>query len=69
MGLYLVDLLHKISIEYMHKFHVHAGIASAKFMVHIIIPSMMNALKQKTRGLEMNMTICSATTGEVSFFG
>jgi hypothetical protein len=66
-GLYLVDLLDKIRIEYIKKFHVRAGIAAAKFMGHIIIPSVMNELKQKTRGLEMDMTLCSATTAEVSF--
>ncbi|KAM0914690.1 hypothetical protein ACQ4PT_011340 [Festuca glaucescens] len=66
-GLYLADLLDKIRIEYVHKFLVRAGIAEAKFMGHIIIPSVMNELKQKTRGLEMDMTRCSATTTEVSF--
>ena len=66
-GLYLVDLLDKIRIEYVQKFLVRAGIAEAKFMGHIIIPSVMNELKQKTRGLEMDMTRCSATTAEVSF--
>jgi hypothetical protein len=63
----LVDLLDKIRIEYIKKFHVCAGITVAKFMGHIIIPSVMNELKQKTRGLEMDMTLCSATTAEVSF--
>ncbi|KAM0871570.1 hypothetical protein ACQ4PT_039311 [Festuca glaucescens] len=66
-GLYLADLLDKIRIEYVQKFLVRAGIAEAKFMGHIIIPSVMNELKQKTRGLEMDMTRCSATTAEVSF--
>ncbi|KAM0827872.1 hypothetical protein ACQ4PT_067900 [Festuca glaucescens] len=66
-GLYLVDLLDKIRIEYIKKFHVRAGIATAKFMGDIIIPSVMNELKQKTRGLEMDMTLCSATTAKVSF--
>jgi hypothetical protein len=66
-GLYLVDLLDKIRIEYIKKFHVRAGIDAAKFMGHIVIPSVMNELKQKTRGLEMDMTLCSATTAEVSF--
>ena len=66
-GLYIVDLLGKIRIEYMKKFHVRAGIAAAKFMGHIIIPSVMNDLKTKTRGLEMNMTLCSDITAEVSF--
>ena len=51
----------------MKKFHVCAGIAAAKFMGHIIIPSVMNDLKTKTRGLEMNMTLCSNTTAEVLF--
>jgi hypothetical protein len=41
----LVDLLDKIRIEYIKKFHVCAGIAAAKFMGHIIIPSVMNELK------------------------
>ncbi|XP_071681905.1 uncharacterized protein [Lolium perenne] len=66
-GLYLADLLDKIRVEYVQKFLVRAGIAEAKFMGHIIIPSVMNELKQKTRGLEMDMTRCSATTAEVSF--
>jgi hypothetical protein len=66
-GLYVVDLLDKIRIEYMQKFHYRAGIAAAKFMGHIIIPSVMNELKQKTTCLEMNMTLCSATTAKVSF--
>jgi hypothetical protein len=60
-------LLDKIRIEYIKKFHVRAGIAVAKFMGHIIIPSVMNELKQKTIGLEMDMTLRSATTSEVSF--
>jgi hypothetical protein len=64
-GLYLVNLLDKIRIEYIKKFHVCAGIAAAKFMGHIIIPSVMNELKQKTRGLEIDMTLCSATTTKV----
>jgi hypothetical protein len=66
-GLYLVDLLDKIRIEYIKKFYVHVGIAAAKFMGHIIIPSVMNELKQKTRGLEMDMTLFSTTTTEVLF--
>jgi hypothetical protein len=66
-GLYLVDLLDKIRIAYIKKFHVCAGIVAAKFMGHIIIPSVMNELKQKTRGLEMDITLCSATTTKVSF--
>jgi hypothetical protein len=44
-GLYLVDLLDKIRIEYIKKFHVCVGIAVVKFMGHIIIPSVMNELK------------------------
>ena len=51
----------------MQKFHYHAGIAEAKFMGHIIIPAVMNELKQKTTGLEMNMTLCSGTTAEISY--
>ena len=65
-GLYLVDLLDRIRIEYMQKFRIRAGIAAAKFMGHIIIPSVMTELKQKTTGLEMDMNLCSATTTEVS---
>ena len=38
-GFYIVDLLDKIRIEYIKNFHVRAGIAAAKFMGHIIIPS------------------------------
>ncbi|KAM0891006.1 hypothetical protein ACQ4PT_026683 [Festuca glaucescens] len=40
------------------------GRAAEKFMGHIIIPYVMNELKQKTRGLEMDMTLCSDTTAE-----
>jgi hypothetical protein len=36
-GLSLVDLLDKISIEYIKKFHARAGIAVAKFMGHIFV--------------------------------
>lgn len=46
-GIYMVDLLDKIRIEYMEKFHFRAGIAAAKFMGHIIIPAVLNELKQK----------------------
>ena len=46
-GLYMVDLLDKIRIEYMEKFHFRAGIAAAKFMGHIVIPAVLNELKQK----------------------
>ena len=66
-GHYVVDLLDRIRIEYMQKFHYRAGIAEAKFMGHIIIPAVMNELKQKTTGLEMNMTLCSGTTAEISY--
>ena len=66
-GHYVVDLLDRIRIEYMQKFHYHAGIAEAKFMGHIIISAVMNELKQKTTGLEMNMTLCSGTTAEISY--
>jgi hypothetical protein len=65
-GLYVVDLLDKIRIEYIKKFHVRQGIAEAKFIGHIIIPSVLNELKTKTKGLDMNMTLCSATKAEVS---
>ena len=65
-GLYVVDFLDKIRIEYIKKFHVRQGIAEAKFMGHIIIPSVLNELKTKTKGLDMNMTLCSATKAEVS---
>ena len=51
----------------MQKFHYRAGIAEAKFMGHIIIPAVMNELKQKTTGLEMNMTLSSGTTAEISY--
>ena len=60
-------MLDRIRIEYMKKFHYHAGIAEAKFMGHIIIPTAMNELKQKTTGLEVNMTLCSGTTAEISY--
>jgi len=66
--LYLVDLLDKIRIEYAQKFHYRDGIAEAKFMGHIIIPSVMNELKQKTVGLVMNMILLSDTTAEVTIF-
>jgi hypothetical protein len=49
-GLYLVDLLDKIRIEYIKKFHVRVRIAAAKFMGHIIIPSVMNELKRLGNG-------------------
>jgi hypothetical protein len=65
-GLYFVDFFDKIRIEYIKKFHVCAGIVATKFMGHIIIPFVMNELKQKIRGLEMDMTLCSATIAEVS---
>jgi len=64
--LYLVDLLDRIRIEYAQKFHFRVGIAEAKFMGHIIIPAVMNELKQKTGGLVMNMSQCSGTKAEVS---
>ena len=64
--LYLVDLLDKIRIEYAQKFHFRDGIAEAKFMGHIIIPSVMTELKQKTVGLVMSMILLSDSTAEVS---
>ena len=67
-GLYIVDLLDKIRIEYVKKFHVRAGIAAAKFMGHIIIPAVMKVLKQKIEGLIMNMRFISDTKSEVSVF-
>ena len=66
-GLYMVDLLDKIRIEYMEKFHFRANIAAAKFMGHIVIPAVLNELKQKTEGLDMSMKLCSATKAEVAF--
>ena len=36
-------------------------------MGHIIIPAVMNELKQKTTALEMNMTLCSGITAEISY--
>ena len=63
----MVYLLDKIRIEYMEKFHFLAGIAAAKFMGHIVIPAVLNELKQKTKGLDMDMKLCSATKSEVSF--
>ncbi|XP_047078838.1 uncharacterized protein LOC124689334 [Lolium rigidum] len=50
-GLYLADLLDKIRVEYVQKFLVRAGIAEAKFMGHIIIPSVMNELKRENKRL------------------
>ena len=54
-----MDLLDKIRIEYAQKFHFRDGIAEAKFMGHIIIPSVMTELKKKIEGLEMNMILLS----------
>ena len=51
----------------MEKFHFRARIAAAKFMGHIVIPAVLNELKQKTKGLDMDMKLCSATKAEVSF--
>ena len=64
--LYLVDLIDRIRIEYVEKFHFRVGIAAAKFMGHIIIPAVMKVLKQRTEGLIMNMRFISDITSEVS---
>ena len=38
-GIYMVDLLDKIRIEYMQKFYFRAGIAKAKFMPEMAVKS------------------------------
>ena len=65
-SLHIVDLLDKIRQYIMEKFDIRKRIATDHFIGHNIIPSVMKALMDKSKGLGMTLVRRSPTEAEVT---